>query len=105
MAAAASLGLARWPSSAEICVDDRYIGAGYGVITEGCRNAISIVARTEGVLLDPVYSGKAMHGLIEHIQTSQISSDESIIFLHTGGWPALFAYDAAALGVGCSADE
>jgi D-cysteine desulfhydrase/L-cysteate sulfo-lyase len=46
-----------------------------------------------------------MHGLIEHIQTSQISSDESIIFLHTGGWPALFAYDAAALGVGCSADE
>jgi D-cysteine desulfhydrase family pyridoxal phosphate-dependent enzyme len=100
MAAAASLGLARWPSSAEICVDDRYIGAGYGVITEGCRNAISIVARTEGVLLDPVYSGKAMHGLIEHIQTSQISSDESIIFLHTGGWPALFAYDAAALGVG-----
>ena len=68
-------------------------------MTEGCRNAISLVARTEGVLLDPVYSGKAMHGLIDHIQTGRIGSDETVIFLHTGGSPALFAYGAAALGV------
>jgi D-cysteine desulfhydrase family pyridoxal phosphate-dependent enzyme len=99
-AAADALGLERRPSSTDLRVDDGYIGAGYGVMTEGCRDAISLVARTEGVLLDPVYSGKAMHGLIDHIQTGRIDSRETVIFLHTGGWPALFAYDAAALGVG-----
>jgi 1-aminocyclopropane-1-carboxylate deaminase/D-cysteine desulfhydrase-like pyridoxal-dependent ACC family enzyme len=50
-------------------------------------------------LLDPVYSGKAMHGLIDHIRTGRIASRDTVVFLHTGGWPALFAYDAAALGV------
>jgi D-cysteine desulfhydrase/L-cysteate sulfo-lyase len=99
-AAAESLGLARRPRASDLCVDDSYIGAGYGAMTEGCRNAISLVARTEGVLLDPVYSGKAMHGLIDHIKTGRIASRETVVFLHTGGWPALFAYDAAALGVG-----
>jgi D-cysteine desulfhydrase family pyridoxal phosphate-dependent enzyme len=99
-AAAESLGLARRPLASDLCVDDSYIGAGYGAMTEGCRNAISLVARTEGVLLDPVYSGKAMHGLIDHIKTGRIASRETVVFLHTGGWPALFAYDAAALGVG-----
>ena len=99
-AAAESLGLARRPLASDLCVDDSYIGAGYGAMTEGCRNAISLVARTEGVLLDPVYSGKAMHGLIDHIKTGRIASGETVVFLHTGGWPALFAYDAAALGVG-----
>lgn len=99
-AAAESLGLARRPLASDLCVDDSYIGTGYGAMTEGCRNAISLVARTEGVLLDPVYSGKAMHGLIDHIKTGRIASRETVVFLHTGGWPALFAYDAAALGVG-----
>ena len=99
-AAAAALGLARRPVVSDLCVDDGYIGAGYGAMTEGCRDAISLVARTEGVLLDPVYCGKAMHGLIDHIRTGQIASRETVVFLHTGGWPALFAYDAAALGVG-----
>ena len=99
-AAAESLGLARRPRASDLCVDDSYIGTGYGAMTEGCRNAISLVARTEGVLLDPVYSGKAMHGLIDHIKTGRIASRETVVFLHTGGWPALFAYDAAALGVG-----
>lgn len=99
-AAADALGLARRPSSTDLRVDDGYIGAGYGAMTEGCRDAISLVARTEGVLLDPVYTGKAMHGLIDHIRTGRIDSRETVIFLHTGGWPALFAYDAAALGVG-----
>jgi D-cysteine desulfhydrase/L-cysteate sulfo-lyase len=99
-AAAASLGLSRWPAGAQIHVDDGYIGPGYGVMTPGCRHAIELVARMEGVLLDPVYSGKAMHGLIDHIRDGQIGAHESVVFLHTGGWPALFAYDPAALGVG-----
>jgi 1-aminocyclopropane-1-carboxylate deaminase/D-cysteine desulfhydrase-like pyridoxal-dependent ACC family enzyme len=99
-AAAEVLGLARRPRASELCLDDGYIGGGYGVMTEGCRNAISLVARTEGVLLDPVYSGKAMHGLIDHVQTGRIGPHETVVFLHTGGSPALFAYGAAALGVG-----
>jgi D-cysteine desulfhydrase family pyridoxal phosphate-dependent enzyme len=99
-AAAQSLGLAQRPSASDMWLDDGYIGAGYGAMTEGCRDAISLVARTEGVLLDPVYSGKAMHGLIDHIQSGEIGARDTVVFLHTGGWPALFAYDAAALGVG-----
>ena len=98
--AAEVLGLARRPSASDLWVDDGYIGGGYGAMTEGCRSAIALVARKEGVLLDPVYSGKAMHGLIDHIQSGRISSHETVVFLHTGGWPALFAYGAAALGVG-----
>ena len=98
--AANSLGLALRPGAADLRLDDRYVGAGYGTMTDGCRDAISLVARTEGVLLDPVYSGKAMHGLIDHIRCGVIDAGETVIFLHTGGWPALFAYDAAALGVG-----
>jgi 1-aminocyclopropane-1-carboxylate deaminase/D-cysteine desulfhydrase-like pyridoxal-dependent ACC family enzyme len=69
-------------------------------MTEGCREAISLVARKEVLLLDPVYSGKAMHGLIDHIRNGRIRSHETVVFLHTGGWPALFAYGANALGVG-----
>lgn len=98
-AAAARLGLDRQPSASDLVIDDSYMGTGYGAMTDGCRNAICLVARTEGVLLDPVYSGKAMHGLIDHIRTGRIGSDETVVFLHTGGWPALFAYGAAALGV------
>ena len=55
---------------------------------------VRLVARTEGVLLDPVYAGKAMAGLIDHIRRGEIGSDESVVFLHTGGTPALFAYAA-----------
>jgi D-cysteine desulfhydrase/L-cysteate sulfo-lyase len=98
-AAAESLGLAQCPAATDLHVEDGYVGAGYGAMTEGCRDAISLVARTEGVLLDPVYSGKAMHGLIDHIRTGRIASRDTVVFLHTGGWPALFAYDAPALGV------
>ncbi|HWJ36929.1 MAG TPA: D-cysteine desulfhydrase family protein [Steroidobacteraceae bacterium] len=97
--AAEALGLELRPTAEDLHMDDEYIGAGYGAMTEGCRDAISLVARTEGVMLDPVYSGKAMHGLIDHIRTGKIGSHETVIFLHTGGWPALFAYGAAALGV------
>jgi D-cysteine desulfhydrase/L-cysteate sulfo-lyase len=93
------LKLAIRPERADIDVDDDYLGAGYGAMTAGCRQAILLVARTEGVLLDPVYSGKAMHGLIEHIRSRKIDAKHPVIFLHTGGSPALFAYGAEAFGV------
>jgi D-cysteine desulfhydrase len=61
-------------------------------MTDGCREALRLVARTEGVILDPVYSGKAMAGLIDQVRSGRIRKGESIVFVHTGGTPALFAY-------------
>jgi D-cysteine desulfhydrase family pyridoxal phosphate-dependent enzyme len=69
-----------------------YIGERYGVPTEECVEAIKLVARTEGILLDPVYTGKAMAGLIDHVRRGKLGKDDTVIFLHTGGNPALFAY-------------
>lgn len=77
----------------EVTVYDDYIGEGYGVMTEGCREAIRLVARTEGIFLDPVYTGKAMAGLIDLIRKGRFTSKDTIVFVHTGGLPALFAYD------------
>ena len=75
----------------ELVNDNSYIGAGYGVLTEGCAEAIALAAQTEGIFLDPVYSGKAMAGLIGHIRAGKIDPAETVVFLHTGGTPALFA--------------
>jgi len=69
-----------------------YIGPGYGQVSPGCLEAIALLARTEGILLDPIYSGKAMAGLIDHIRNGRFNSDQKIVFVHTGGTPALFAY-------------
>jgi D-cysteine desulfhydrase family pyridoxal phosphate-dependent enzyme len=76
----------------EIHNEDGYVGEGYGVMTPECRQAIKLVAQTEGIILDPVYSSKAMAGLIDHIRRKTISENETVVFLHTGGTPALFAY-------------
>ncbi len=56
--------------------------------------AVNLLARTEGILLDPVYSGKAMAGLIGEIRKGTFSKHENIVFVHTGGSAALFAYEA-----------
>lgn len=77
----------------EISNTNAYIGEAYGVLTPECIQALKIVAQTEGVFLDPVYTSKAFAGLIDHVQKGEISSDQTVIFLHTGGTPALFAYD------------
>ncbi len=69
-----------------------YVGAGYGQPTEAMREAVVLLARLEGVLLDPVYSGKAMAGLIDLISTGRIGKDETVVFLHTGGAVGLFGY-------------
>ncbi|PWT80093.1 MAG: D-cysteine desulfhydrase family protein [Blastocatellia bacterium] len=72
-------------------VDGGYVGAGYGRPTAAARDAIQLAARTEGFFLDPVYTGKAMAGLIDYIRTGRFGSRETILFWHTGGQPALFA--------------
>ena len=69
-----------------------YVGAGYGLPTEGMMEALELVARTEGILLDPVYSGKAMAGLIDLIRKGQYVKGQNIVFLHTGGAVGLFGY-------------
>ena len=88
------LDLAFAPS--DMAVDDRFLGGGYGVVTEAEREAIRLVARREGILLDPVYTGKAMAGLLAHIRQGEIGAGERWLFWHTGGIPALFA-DATSL--------
>ena len=77
----------------KILVDDGYVGEGYGIPTNGTLTAINTVARNEGILLDPVYSGKGMAGLIGQIENGQITGDGEVVFLHTGGAVSLFAYE------------
>jgi L-cysteate sulfo-lyase len=69
-----------------------YVGAGYGLPTPGMMEALELVARTEGILLDPVYSGKAMAGLLDLIRKGQFTKGQNIVFLHTGGAVGLFGY-------------
>jgi L-cysteate sulfo-lyase len=69
-----------------------YVGAGYGIPTEAMGEAMRMMAQEEGILLDPVYSGKAMSGLIDLIRKGEIGKGETIVFLHTGGAVGLFGY-------------
>lgn len=77
---------------AEIRIDDRFVGAGYGQPAEDTIEAIRLTAESEGILLDPVYSGKAMAGLIASIRAGTFRRGEVVVFLHTGGSAALSAY-------------
>ncbi len=72
-----------------------YVGEGYGIPAESTLEAIRLCAELEGLLLDPVYSGKGMAGLIDLVRRGEIGPDERIVFLHTGGSAALFAYERA----------
>jgi L-cysteate sulfo-lyase len=74
----------------DINVNTDYIGEGYAVPTEGMVEAIKLVAQTEGVLLDPIYTGKGMAGLIDLIRKGIFTEDDKIVFWHTGGVPSLF---------------
>jgi len=76
----------------DIAVNADYLGAGYGVMGQPEREAIRLAAQTEGLLLDPVYTGRAFAGLIDLIRKGEIGRDETVLFWHTGGTPALFAY-------------
>jgi L-cysteate sulfo-lyase len=69
-----------------------YVGDGYGIPTEGMNEAVMMLARTEGLLFDPVYSGKGLAGMIDLIRRGEFSDAKNIVFLHTGGSAGLFAY-------------
>ncbi len=78
-------------SFADIRVDDNYCAAGYGVLTDAEREAIHLFASYEGLVLDPVYTARAAAGLIDLIRKGFFKKGETVLFLHTGGQPALFA--------------
>ncbi|MEP1930187.1 MAG: pyridoxal-phosphate dependent enzyme, partial [Roseibium sp.] len=69
-----------------------YVGPGYGLPTEGMVKAVKLLAQTEGLLFDPVYSGKGLDGLIDQINKGYFEGADDIVFLHTGGSVALFGY-------------
>ena len=91
----AHLGLEGPAPRDTITADDRYFGEAYGIPTPAMKEAVSLLAATEGVLLDPVYAGKAMSGLIDLVRQGTFGKDENIVFVHTGGQAGLFAYEPA----------
>jgi L-cysteate sulfo-lyase len=92
-ATAEKLGIKGGIDPARVMADADYVGEGYGLPTEGTIEAINLLARHEGILLDPVYSAKGMAGLIDLIRQGRFSKDDNVVFLHTGGALALFAYE------------
>ena len=81
---------------------DAYVGPGYGIMTPECRAAIRLAGETEGLLLDPVYTGKAFAGLVDLARKGTWRQDENVVFWHTGGLPALFGYEKELLAQGQS---
>ena len=79
-------------TESDIWVDDRMLAPGYGQLNTPTLEAIDLLAQKEGILLDPTYTGKAMATLIDLVRTQQFKDKQNIIFLHTGGSPALFGY-------------
>ena len=79
------------PREAVTCFDE-YVGPGYSLPTPEMAEAVRLVARTEGILLDPVYTGKTMAGLIDLVRKDFFKKDDTVLFLHTGGSPALYVY-------------
>ncbi|NDV23785.1 D-cysteine desulfhydrase [Desulfovibrio sp. JC022] len=79
------------PAEAVECFDS-YVGPGYSLPTDSMVEAVKLLASTEGILLDPVYSGKAMAGLVDLVRKGHFPEGSNVLFLHTGGSPALYAY-------------
>lgn len=89
-AADGALGLGLGVEDGDVLVQDDYIGGGYGAVTTDIVEAIRLVFRTEGIILDPVYTAKAMAGLIDLVRRGFFRPGERLVFFHTGGTPALF---------------
>ncbi|MBK0398000.1 D-cysteine desulfhydrase [Limibaculum sp. M0105] len=89
---AEKLGVPGVVAREDVVANTDYVGAGYGIPREDTLAAIDLFARCEGILLDPVYSGKGAAGLIDLVRKGHFKSGERIVFLHTGGSAALFGY-------------
>lgn len=91
---AEKLGCPSVVARGDVVADSSYVGAGYGIPREDTLEAIRLFAQLEGILLDPVYSGKGAAGLIDYIRKGRFTKGQRVVFLHTGGSAALFGYDA-----------
>ena len=85
------------PRDAVLCFGD-YVGPGYSLPTSQMAEAVRMLARLEGILMDPVYTGKTMAGFIDLIRKGFFSKEENVLFVHTGGSPALYVYMEEVLG-------
>ncbi len=94
-AVVADRGLDTAVPAGAIRVDDGYLGDGYGLPTAATVDAIRLLARSEGVLLDPVYSGKAFGGLVDRVRHGEFADVDDLVFIHTGGTASLAVYDDA----------
>ncbi|MCR8724687.1 D-cysteine desulfhydrase [Frigidibacter sp. ROC022] len=92
---AEKLGCPGVVARADVVADSDYVGAGYGIPGEDTIEAIRMFAELEGILLDPVYSGKGAAGLIDYCRKGRFTRGERVVFLHTGGSAGLFGYDSA----------
>ena len=88
--AAARLGVTDRLTHEDLFTDQGFIGEGYGIPTDAALDAIALLARTEAILLDPTYTGKAFAALVRHVRAGELDPTEPVVFLHTGGAPALF---------------
>jgi 1-aminocyclopropane-1-carboxylate deaminase/D-cysteine desulfhydrase-like pyridoxal-dependent ACC family enzyme len=77
--------------SNNVVVDGRVIGQGYGAPTQEAQQAIEMLAQSEGIFADPVYTGKGLAGLLSLVHDGQFAESDAVVFVHTGGVPALFA--------------
>ena len=89
---AESIGAAGVVNRQDIVANCNYIGDGYGIPTEEMKEALDLLARLEAILFDPVYTGKALAGMIDLVRRGEFSDDENIVFIHTGGSAGLFGY-------------
>ena len=94
--AAALLKLSERLDREDLVTDQNFIGEGYGIPTREGLEAIAMFARSDAILLDPCYTSKAAAAMISHIRTGEVGADETIVFLHTGGMPALFTENFVA---------
>ncbi len=78
----------------EIANDMGFVGPGYGIPTDAAVEATKLFAHTEGVILDPIYTGKAAAGMISHIRAGRYGKDDTLVFVHTGGTPAIFTWNS-----------
>lgn len=94
---AATLGLRWQPDAASVCINADYLGGGYAVMGAPEREAIQLLGRLEGILVDPVYTGRALGGLIDLIRRGTFITGQRVLFWHSGGMPALFAFGESLL--------
>ena len=97
--AAGLIGLSTAVERDDFDLVDDYVESGYGVVTAPIAETIRLVARQHGMVLDPVYNGKTMLSLVEHARMGKITSERTVVYMNTGGTPALFAHNAELMAL------